>query len=209
MATRALTLRERQQLLREEAILDAAHERIADASYDTVTMDEIAAQVGISKATLYQHFASKEELMARVIGRAIRRTERYLDELPEALSPIERLEATVAYVIEQRFAGAQSSGGSGTRSILHPHLRHHSGLMQEHDALVERLERLVREAKEAGEIEARFPSALVVRVLLSCARDADYERLLTNGTITLDELKSTLIAMLFSGLRPDAAPPPS
>ena len=201
MPERRLSLRERQRLLREEAILDAAHERIADASYDTVTMDEIAAEVGISKATLYQHFPSKEELMARVIGRAISATERYLDELPQGLSPIARLEATVGYVIEQRFAGQRPAPGGG-QPMAHPQLRAHPEIMARHDALVARLEALVREAKAAGEIDASFPAPLVVRVLLSCARDADYERLLNSGAITLDELKQTIVTMLFSGLNP-------
>ena len=45
-----------------EKILDAALELFISEGYDKVSLREIAEQVGVTKAALYYHFASKEEL---------------------------------------------------------------------------------------------------------------------------------------------------
>ncbi|WP_020167735.1 MULTISPECIES: TetR/AcrR family transcriptional regulator [Methylotenera] len=54
---------------RYEAFLAAAAEVFQEMSFDQATMDEIAARVGSSKATLYRYFDSKEALFMALIQR--------------------------------------------------------------------------------------------------------------------------------------------
>ncbi len=68
-----VSLRERQRQVREDTILDIAHELMVTQGYANMSMDDLAGKVGISKATLYQHFPSKEEVAINVIGRGMRR----------------------------------------------------------------------------------------------------------------------------------------
>jgi len=49
-------------------ILDAARRRFAHYGLSKVTMDEIAADLGMSKAALYYYFQTKEEIFREVIG---------------------------------------------------------------------------------------------------------------------------------------------
>jgi len=49
------------------AILAAARELFLDHGFDAVSMDMIARQAPVSKATLYAHFASKEELFTAFV----------------------------------------------------------------------------------------------------------------------------------------------
>jgi TetR/AcrR family transcriptional regulator, mexJK operon transcriptional repressor len=58
-----------------ESILAAAKKTFLASGFGTVSMDTIAREAGASKATLYAHFAGKEELFGAVIGREC---ERYL-----------------------------------------------------------------------------------------------------------------------------------
>src|SRR3954466_473190 len=44
-------------------ILHAATELFRQYGFKTITMDDIARRAGISKKTLYQHFANKEEVV--------------------------------------------------------------------------------------------------------------------------------------------------
>ncbi|MGE7472557.1 TetR/AcrR family transcriptional regulator [Bosea sp. NPDC003192] len=68
-----------------DAILAAARELFVDHGFDAVTMDMIARQAPVSKATLYAHFASKEELFsAVVVGEAKRLTEEVWRIAPES-----------------------------------------------------------------------------------------------------------------------------
>ena len=50
------------------AILDAPHKRFARYGLTKVTMDEIAADLGISKAALYYYFPAKEDLYRNVVA---------------------------------------------------------------------------------------------------------------------------------------------
>ncbi|GAC1375061.1 MAG: hypothetical protein NVS2B12_18200 [Ktedonobacteraceae bacterium] len=61
------SLRERQRQERLELILQAAEQVFAEKGYHDTSMDEIAARVGIGTATIYSHFAGKEDLMVAAI----------------------------------------------------------------------------------------------------------------------------------------------
>jgi AcrR family transcriptional regulator len=51
-----------------ESILVAAKRSFLESGFGAVTMDAIARDAGVSKATVYAHFAGKEELFGAVIG---------------------------------------------------------------------------------------------------------------------------------------------
>lgn len=48
-------------------ILAAAHEQFLEHGFDSITMDMVARQATVSKATLYAYFTSKEELFTAVM----------------------------------------------------------------------------------------------------------------------------------------------
>jgi TetR/AcrR family transcriptional repressor of mexJK operon len=52
-----------------ESILAAAKQAFLAGGFGFVSMDVIAREAGVSKATVYAHFGSKEELFGAVIGR--------------------------------------------------------------------------------------------------------------------------------------------
>ncbi|HMG41172.1 MAG TPA: helix-turn-helix domain-containing protein [Acidimicrobiales bacterium] len=57
---------------RRTDILDAARTRIAEHGYLALNMRDLAADAGVSPATLYSYFATKEELFATLYAEAIR-----------------------------------------------------------------------------------------------------------------------------------------
>jgi TetR/AcrR family transcriptional regulator, mexJK operon transcriptional repressor len=64
-----------------ESILAAAKRTFLESGFGAVSMDTIAREAGVSKATVYAHFAGKEELFGAVIGSEC---ERYLAEFSAA-----------------------------------------------------------------------------------------------------------------------------
>jgi TetR/AcrR family transcriptional regulator, mexJK operon transcriptional repressor len=53
---------------KEESILAAAKRTFLQSGFGAVSMDTIAREAGVSKATVYAHFTGKEELFGAVIG---------------------------------------------------------------------------------------------------------------------------------------------
>jgi TetR/AcrR family transcriptional regulator, mexJK operon transcriptional repressor len=56
-----------------QQILAAAGRLFMAQGYGATSMDGVAREAGVSKATLYAHFAGKQELFAAIIGAACRR----------------------------------------------------------------------------------------------------------------------------------------
>ena len=68
-----------------ESILAAAKRTFLESGFGAVSMDTIAREAGVSKATVYAHFAGKEELFGAVIGRECE--ERFAGFSPPELDP--------------------------------------------------------------------------------------------------------------------------
>src|SRR4051794_1036368 len=82
-----------------EAVLAAAEGAFLTHGFGTVSMDAIAREAGVSKATVYAHFANKEELFGAVVARLSER--RFHGFTAEALDP-EDIEASLL-TIASRF----------------------------------------------------------------------------------------------------------
>lgn len=66
-----LTRKQRELAEREKLILDTAQTMLHAHGYNHVTMDRIAETVEYSKGTIYNHFASKEDLVCSLCCRCI------------------------------------------------------------------------------------------------------------------------------------------
>lgn len=77
---------------RERQLLDVAESVFAEHGYQDTTMELIAAEAGITKPVIYDHFGSKENLLVAVVARAredlLSSTAAALDALPPH-SPVE------------------------------------------------------------------------------------------------------------------------
>ena len=67
-----------------DAILDATDRLLAKYGYKKMTIDDLAAEVGIGKGSVYLHFASKEEIALSHIDRIIDRLKKRLFSIAES-----------------------------------------------------------------------------------------------------------------------------
>jgi len=70
-AVRKPTRKQRELAEREKLILDTAQTMIHEQGYNYLTMERIAETVEYSKGTIYNHFASKEDLVCSLCCRCI------------------------------------------------------------------------------------------------------------------------------------------
>ena len=73
----------------KDAILDATDRLLARYGYRKMTVEDIAAEAGIGKGSIYLHFSSKEEVVLSHIDRIV-------DRLRERLKEIAHSDATAA-----------------------------------------------------------------------------------------------------------------
>lgn len=158
---------------RTKDILDAAMRMFASRGVDDTTMQEIAAEAGLSAGAIYRYFPSKEDLLRGVFtscteqNRALFEQATVSKDSPsEAISDIGRsawdefkregwreggilnLETALAAMRQPEELGA------ARREML--------------SALIEMLGRLIRQAQAAGEIDANVDARALGATLLAC-----------------------------------------
>lgn len=191
-----LNLRERQRQLREDVILGAAQELMAEQGYADMSMDDLAARAGVSKATLYQHFPSKEELAVNVIVRNMRRGEDYLNNLDPQQPAIVRLEQMLRHALEGRTTFWRSH-----TTLPKPVVANHQLYQQQVARMVDGVTRLVEQAKAEGSIAPHLTTPVIVQMIINMIRESSYGDLISAGQCSLAELSDTLIGILFDGVR--------
>ncbi len=73
--------REKEKLMRNDAIVSAAEKLFSENGFERTAMEDIAAEAGFTKRTLYQYYDGKQEIYYAVVVRGMHRL---LDELRAA-----------------------------------------------------------------------------------------------------------------------------
>ena len=81
-----------------DAILDVAVRVFRERGYDGSSIDQVALAAGITKASIYYHVRSKEELLDRGVGRALDALFAVLDEPPAKKG---RAAARLKYIVRR------------------------------------------------------------------------------------------------------------
>jgi TetR/AcrR family transcriptional regulator, cholesterol catabolism regulator len=93
--------------IRKSEIIDGALKLFAQYGYYSTSLNDVAAQIGVTKATLYYYFRNKEEIMRAILERSRGRMDAVLDLSKSALSPQDKLRIFVQYHIAYSSDGAE------------------------------------------------------------------------------------------------------
>jgi AcrR family transcriptional regulator len=90
--------KEQKKALREEKIVNVAQGIFAKKGLEKTSMEEIAARVPISKATLYRHFSNKYALFLRVVRKELAEFRAEMEAtIAEESDPVRRLKRYCKY----------------------------------------------------------------------------------------------------------------
>lgn len=195
-----IPFRKQQFEAREEAILDAMNRLLSEKGFDLMTMDDVAAAVGVAKGSLYKHFSSKEKLAAATLTRLLNQTVDVLDRMPAEWSAGRRLEEILRWSLQHRLRGGvphlPSTRGALQRALL---------LNLEYLSLAikvnKRFHELVKAAKEKGELSTSIPDDVIVYTLYSRSCDPTVEFLRKDGKLSNDEIVEAMVNATFNGFR--------
>jgi len=193
------TVKEQQQKVREDAILDATHALLARKGYDLMTVDEVAAEAGIAKASLYKHFDSKESLAAVAMIRLLDRALTFLGGLPVDMTPQEKLRAVLNWALDLRLRGGLPLLPS-TSQTLQRNLLSNRQYVTRLLNLNEQMSALVRAAQSQGVIDPGVPAEVVLFSIYARTCDPAVEYLKMTGNYSDREIADHLVRIAFDGI---------
>jgi len=203
-----LSFREQVLRVREDAIVESVNRLLADKGFDLMTVDEVAADVGIAKASLYKHFPSKEALAAAAMVRLLQRTLAVVDEQAARTdaTALQRLEAVTRWALEVQVAGDMPtlpSQNSSLRAELMAHKTYLELLLQ----VSERLGEWIVQAQADGDIDPVLPPEVVLYTIFARACDPVPAFLKAAGQHSDAQIVDWVLSICLHGLRgPRAAP---
>lgn len=193
----------REQMLRarEDAIVSSVNRLLAEKGFEAMTVDEVAADVGIAKASLYKHFTSKEELAAAAMVRVLERALAFTEILAadDQLRPIARLEAVARWTLEVQLAGEMPSLPA-QNSTLRNALMANRGYLDRLFEVSDRLGAWITAAQADGEIDRQLPAEVVLYTLFARACDPVLGLLKAGGQHSDAQIIEWLLRTCFRGL---------
>ena len=201
-------LRERLRLLREDAIVDVVNRLLAEKGYEFMTVDEVAAEVGMAKASLYKHFASKEALAAAAMVRVLERAHAAMDDIERgsARNALERLKEMLRWTMRMLYDGQMPTlpaQNSSLRAVLGADKVYLNLVLR----LSDRLGAWIVEAQRDGDIAGNLPPEVVLFSLYARACDPVLPLLKSTGQYTAEQVQDWLLQTCFGGLASAPAGP--
>ncbi len=194
-----VSFKEQMLQAREEAIVHTVNRLLAEKGFDAMTVDEVAASVGIAKASLYKHFPSKEDLATAAMARVMRRAQDFLNTLPANDPPHDKLKAVARWTMQVQLAGEMPSlpsQNSTLRATLMANRDYIDGLMEISDLLGGWIEA----AQQDGSINPALPAIAVLYTLYARACDPVLGFLKTGGLYTDAQIVEMVLSTCFDGL---------
>jgi AcrR family transcriptional regulator len=196
-----LSFRQKVHLAREDAIVATVKRLLAEKGFDLMTVDEVAAEVGIAKASLYKHFASKEALAAAAMVETMDQARAQVDTQNAVAGSraMERIRAMARWTMATQLAGQMPTLPAENSSLRAALIAHH-GYMDRLMALSDRLGEWIVAAQADGDLAAGIPAEVVLYTLFARACDPVLGFLKAGDRYTDAQIIDWVLATCFDGL---------
>jgi AcrR family transcriptional regulator len=180
-------------------ILSHAEHVFALRGYEGASMRDIAAACGISKALLFYHFDSKDEIYRQVAARTVDELYLFVRDRVQPGSPSARIRAfmvaTAEYFDRRRWAWIAATAGFWNDPDRHRQKEQ----LARRDRYEHFLRSLIEEAIEAGEIR-KVDVPMTGRLLLS-SLNWMHRWYKPNKSLTPEQIADMYFDLVFNGLR--------
>ncbi len=188
-------------MAREDAIVNSVKRLLAEKGFDLMTVDEVAADVGIAKASLYKHFASKEALAAAAMVQAMNLALQQVQAQQglTSTSALDKLKAITRWTLQTQLAGEMPTlpaENSSLRAALIAHRGYMDGLM----SLSEQLGAWIVQAQVDGTLNKSLPAEAALFTIFARACDPVLGFLKAGGSYTDTQIIDLVMSTCFDGL---------
>ena len=199
----------KQQMLRarEASIIQAVNRLLAEKGFDAMTVEEVANQVGVAKASLYKHYPTKEDLATAAMVNMLRRMQEVVSEIADNVTaaPLDKLKAVARWVMAAQLAGEMPSLPR-PRSSLRANLVGNAAYRDCLKAVSDALRVWIEAAQASGVLNPEMPAIAVLYTVYARACDPVLEFLKDSGQYTAEQLIDLVVSTCFDGLRTRSLP---
>ena len=182
-----------------ERILELAKTRFLTQRYSKVSVDELSKTLRISKKTLYQHFSSKEVLLAEAVAQHLGNfdvsSKRIVGGEGDFVAKLERLLG----LIHERFGWLEPRALEDIQ-VQVPHVWQHIMTFRT-KTLTENLVTLLEEGKKEGALRGDLEASLVVEMMLASLETLTRPQTLAARDKSASQMVALVVRTMIEGCR--------
>jgi len=174
-----------------------------EIGFSKVTVDEIAAGLGISKKTIYKFYPSKEELLRASVHLTMRTVQEALEQIISSDKPsAEKLAETMIIVGRQI--------GKVSREIVVDMQRSTPSIWRElerfrREMILDKLVAMVRQARAEGILRHEVDDQVLIHMIISSVQGILNPQVLMQNSFSAEEAYRTIFRVIFEGAFSDDA----
>jgi AcrR family transcriptional regulator len=186
-----------------DRILSYAQDKFMTEGFSKVTLDEIAAELGISKKTVYKHFDSKEELLrscmrmrlhgvADEIERIVNSPRSFKEKLTEVLMVVGRQVSKVNKKAQLDMQKVSPSIWKEVETFRREMIFHKMGKM-------------ISQARDENIFRSEVDEQVLLLMVLNCVQDIVNPEVLSQNSFSAEDAFRTIFRIIFEGALTDEA----
>ena len=183
-------------------ILELAKTRFLTQRYSKVSVDDLSKTLRISKKTLYQHFSSKEVLLAEAVTQHLGDFDVSIRQIVEGDGNfVDKLEHLLR-LIHERFGWLEPHALEDIQ-VQVPHVWQHIMTFRT-KTLTENLVTLLEEGKQEGTLRGDLEASLVVEMMLASLRTLTRPQTLAARDRSASQMVTLVVRTMIEGCRKDS-----
>ncbi len=171
-----------------------------EVGYANMSMDMLADEVGIAKATLYQHFSNKDDVIAHTMLHSFNLLEAHMQGAEG--TAIDQLESTLRYMLT---TGHNADGYA--KPLAHDEVvalfRDHEQISQCFQKSHRNFDALINHAKAEGDIASDLSNEVIITMMFGMLHITDAKTML-GAPYRVDEIVNHAVRIFLQGVRPSA-----
>jgi TetR/AcrR family transcriptional regulator, cholesterol catabolism regulator len=192
-------IRQRKNSTRKETIIETAARLFRERGFSATSMRDLAEQVGVEAASLYNHISSKAELLQEICFKVANKFTNNIDALEATdSSAIGKIEAILRFHIQQMVNHYEEVYVSDRewKHLTEPYL---NNMQTQRRAYRQRLALIIEEGIQKGEIKKIDAPTAVLIMLHAISGIESWHR--STKKISGEVLEENMVTILIGGLK--------
>jgi len=180
-----------------ERIISYAREHFMHEGFSKVTLDEIAAELGMSKKTLYKYFEDKEDLLRAGIEENLRNIASEIDKITASDGPFAEKLARVMMLIGKQMSRL-SRGAMLDMQKFTPELWKQIETFRREQIFV-KIGRMIAQAREENIFRTHVNEQMLTLMIITCVQGILNPEVLAQNSFSAEEAFKFIFRTIFEG----------